>query len=192
MKIFMKIVVLSFLVTFFTQNCFADDYSFRKTTGGVSKAQVKSSESLTLSKEEEKNLYYKTNILGKDVMLVYAFVSNKLVSAYYILSESHTNKNDFINDYDKFKNTLTKKYGKAKEDRIIWKNDLYKDKYSDWGMALSVGHLIYMTSWETHDTEIRNLLHGENYDISSIISYRSKKLKGLEEKAKEKEDLDAL
>ena len=192
MKRFMKIVVIGFLVTFFTQNCFADDYDFRKTKWGMSKAQVKSSESLVITEEREKNLFYKTRILNKNVALLYKFINNQLVASYYMILETHTNKNDFIDDYDTFKNTLTKKYGKPKMDKIVWKNDLYKDDYSSWGMAISVGHLVYASTWEVPNTEIGNMLHGENYNISYVVTYESKKLKGLKEKVEEKEALDAL
>ncbi len=192
MKIFMRIMLVGLLAIFFTQNSFADDYDFRKTKWGMSAAQVKSSESLAIADENKKTLMYKTNILNKNVVLLYQFIDNQLVSAVYLLKETHTNKNNFITDYNDFKKTLTKKYGKPKKDKIFWKNDLYKDDYSSWGMAISVGHLIYSSGWETEDTEIMNTLIGENYKITFGVSYYSKKLKELTQKADEKEALDAL
>jgi len=107
-----------------------------------------------------------------------------------VLVESHTNKNDFITDYNDFKKILTKKYGKPKQDETLWKNDLYKDDYSDWGTAISIGHLVYLSSWETQDTEINNILMGENFAISCIVEYTSKNLKEIEKKAQEKKALD--
>jgi len=192
MKTLMRIVLIGLLVVFFAELSFADEYNFRKTKWGISIAQVKSSEPLDVVKEDENLLVYKTNVIGKDVFVAYFFIDSQLVRARYVLAESHTNKNDFITDYNDFKEILTKKYGKPKQDETFWKNDLYKDDYSDWGTAISVGHLVYLSSWETQDTEINNMLMGENFDISCIVEYSSKKLKGIEKKAQEKKALDAF
>ena len=192
MKTLLRIVLIGFLVVFFAELSFADEFNFRKTKWGMSIAQVKSSEPLDVAKENENLLGYKTNVIGKDVFVAYFFVDNQLVRARYVLAESHTNKNDFITDYNDFKEILTKKYGKPKQDETFWRNDLYKDDYSDWGTAISLGHLIYLSSWETQDTEINNMLMGENYDISCIVEYSSKNLKEIEKKAQEKKALDAF
>ena len=192
MKIFSKVILIGSLAIFFAQYAFAGDYTVRKTNWGMSIEQVKSSESLPLREETEKSLFYRTNILNKNMTLVYGFVDNKLTSVSYLSAVSHSNKTDFITDYEEFKTVLTKKYGKTIQDRTIWKNDLYKSDYSHWGMAISIGHLIYLTKWETTNTTIANMLTGDNYKITHVILYNSKKLKGLGEKAKEKEALDAL
>lgn len=75
---------------------------------------------------------------------------------------------------------------RQKKDETFWKNDLYKDDYSHWGTAISMGHLIYYSSWETDSTEINNMLMGDNFNISCIVEYRSKNLNKIEEKAREK------
>ena len=190
MKTFLQVALVGFLVVLFAENSFAEDYNFRKTRWGMSIAQVKSSEPLEVAKEDKTLLGYKTTVIGKDVLVAYFFVDNQLVRARYVLVESHTNKNDFITDYNDFKKILTKKYGKPKQDETLWKNDLYKDDYSDWGIAISMGHLVYLSSWETQDTEINNILMGENFDISCIVEYTSKNLKEIEKKAQEKKALD--
>ncbi len=192
MKIFIKIVIVCFVTVFFAQTSFANEYNFKKTKWGMSKSQVKSSESLKIHQNTKTTLLYKTSILNKKVLLGYTFVDNQLVSTGYLLAESHSNNNSFISDYEDFKKTLTKKYGKPKADRIVWKNDLYKDTYSSWGMAISVGHLVYLSSWELEDTIIDNILMGDNFKITHMVRYNSKKLKELEEKDEEKKALDAL
>jgi len=148
MRTFWKIALIGFLVVLLAESSFAGDYNFRKTKWGMSVAQVKSSEPLEVVKEDKDFLGYKTIVIGKDVLLGYFFVDNQLVRARYVLAESHTNENDFITDYNDFKKILTKKYGKPKQDETFWKNDLYKDDYSHWGTAISLGHLVYLSSWE--------------------------------------------
>ena len=192
MKTFLRVIWIGFIIVLCAELSFADEYNFRKTKWGMSIAQVKSSEPLDVAKEDENLIGYKTTVIGKDVLAAYFFIDNQLVRARYVLAKPHTNKNDFITDYNDFKEILTKKYGKPKEDKSFWKNDLYKDDYSRWGTAISLGHLIYFSSWETEDTEINNMLMGENYDISCIVEYSSKNLKEIEKKAKEKKALEAF
>lgn len=188
----LKILIAGFLVLLFTELSIAKEFSFRKTTWGMSIEEVKSSEPLKIAQEDENLLGYKTSVIGKNVFVAYFFIENQLIRARYVLAESHTNKNDYIADYNDFKEILTKKYGKPKRDETLWKNNLYKDDYSSWGSAIGMGHLVYLSTWETSNTEINNLLTGDNFDISCVIEYRSKKLKEIEKKAQEKRALDAF
>lgn len=192
MKIFMKMFVVGLLSVFFSQSSFAEDFDFRNVKWGMSKAQVKSSESLDVGDETQDGLLYKTQILNKNVLLMYNFVDNRLISSVYLIKERHTNNNDYIDDYETFKKTLTKKYGKPTTDKTIWKNNLYKDDPTHWGMAISMGHLLYVSEWETEDTKISIGLTGDNFKMNHGIIYKSKKLNVLKEKNKEKEALDAL
>lgn len=180
------------LLLFFAGTCLADDFTFRNTKWGMSVAEVKASEPLTVAKEDETLVAYKASIIGKDVFVVYLFTDNQLTRAKYVLAESHSNRNDFIKDYNDFKNILEKKYGSPSKDETLWRNDLYRNDYSDWGTAISLGHLLYFSTWETENTEIASILTGENFDISCVIEYSSKSLEELEKKAKEKKALDAF
>ena len=192
MKTLLRFVLVGLFIVFFVELSIADDNNFRKTKWGLSIAEVKSSEPLDVAEEDENSLAYKTKVIDKDVFLVYSFIDNQLVRAQYVLAESHLNKNDFITDYNDFKKVLSKKYGKPIQDKTVWKNDTYKDDYPRWGFAIGMGQLIYFSSWETQDTEISNLLMGDNFKISCIVRYGSKKLKEIEKKAQEKKALDAF
>lgn len=192
MKTVFRVATISLSVLAFSGICSANDFTFRKTRWGMTTAEVIASEPLKIAKEDESLLGYKTSVIGKDVFVVYFFIDNQLTRARYVLAESHSNKNDFITDYEDFKKILIKKYGNPGQDESIWRNDLYKDNYSDWGTAISIGHLVYFATWKTSDSEISNLLTGENYDISCIVEYSSTNLKKIEKKVQEKEALDAF
>ncbi|MDP8262734.1 MAG: hypothetical protein P9M13_05470 [Candidatus Ancaeobacter aquaticus] len=192
MKTFFRIICIGLLVVLFSEFSFAKEFNFRKTNWGMSIAQVKSSEPPAKWEGDGNRLLYKTNVIGKDVIIAYYFVDNQLVRAEYVLVDNHTNLNDFIGDYTDFEEILIKKYGKPKRDEQVWRNDLFKEKHSDWGMAISVGHLMYYSSWETQDTEIDILLMGENYIVKCVVEYRSKNLKAKEKKAREKKALDVF
>lgn len=115
-----------------------------------------------------------------------------LVRGIYLFSERHTNQNDYISDYKTLKKSLTKKYGKPKSSKSYWLNDLYKDNYQQWGMAVSKGDLTYYTHFKTDDTEIVLALSGDNYKIDLRIEYQSIKLGKLEHAEKEKKNQDKL
>jgi len=161
---------------------------FRDTKWGMSNAEVKKIEKENFFKEEGNFLGYKGEVGGKDCQIIYTFVQDKLVRAEYIITEKHTNQNDYISDYNSLKELLTKKYGKPTKDEEFWRNDLYKDDYSHWGFAVSLGHHAYFTTWETPSTEILEFLHGDNYQITLGIGYTSKQFEDLEKKTKEEEE----
>lgn len=119
MKTIMKVVLIGFFTIIFSTTCFAEDHTFRKTKWGMSIAEVKSSEPLDVVKEKDDLLGYKTNVIGKDVFVAYFFIDNQLVRARYVLAESHSNNNDYIIDYNDFKEILIKKYGPPKKRRNI-------------------------------------------------------------------------
>ena len=165
----------------------SEKYDFRKTNWGMSKEQVKAIEDKKPDFDEDTFVEYKVEISGNDFKCVYNFLQDKLYSSKYIFNGTHTNKNDYIYDYENLKEILIKKYGKPKADEVVWKNDLYKNDKQEWGMAISVGHLTYGAIWETPSTEIGLILVGNNYRIMLVIGYDSKELKEWAKRIEEKE-----
>ena len=163
---------------------------FRKTNWGMSQAQVKATETTPIIKETPEILAYKTTLADFDTYVIYIFAGNKLTRTKYNLIEPHSNKNDYISDYNTLKGLLEKKYGNSVEDEKIWKNDLYKDDYSDWGFAVSLGHLVYYAKWESEKADIILMLSGENYDIETVVEYSSKELGSVEDELRTQNSLD--
>ena len=184
-------IIIAFII--FPVTTFAKEYDFRKTNWGMSIEEVKKSE-LKLEKSMwdlgNTLAYGRAMVLSKKVMIRYSFIDNKLIKAMYILMSEHTNKTDFITDYTDFKDILTKKYGKPDYDTVSWKNRLFEDDYAHWGLAISMGHLVYLSKWETQDTKIDISLSGENHKINCYVVYSSKALKILGEEAKNKRELN--
>jgi len=172
----------------------AMDFSgdFRGSSWGDSKLDVKKSETFPVSDENNDSLVYKTSIGGVDVAALYQFLDDRLIQAAYISTESHFNKNDFIDDYNKLKQLLIKKYGDPFSDNILWKNDLYKDESSGWGTAISIGHLVYGAKWSVGNTEIMTGLSGDNFKITHIILYNDKSSEGKYKNKKDSMALDQL
>jgi hypothetical protein len=166
----------------------ASSFDFRKSNWGMSKAQVKSSENITLVKEDVNLLAYSGNVSNLEVLVIYIFVEDKLVRTRYSFIEKHTNKNEYISDYSAIKVALTEKYGNPSLDKEYWLNDLYKKDYDQKGFAISLGHLKYFSEWETTRTKITSALTGDNYEISHVTEYLSKELDAFEEKKKKEKN----
>jgi hypothetical protein len=96
-----------------------------------------------------------------------------------------SSENDYISDFDSLKSALTIKYGEPTDDKTIWKNSLYRDDKEEWGLAISIGHLYYYTSWKTDTTEISLGLIGDNFEINFFIDYSSIALAELEKQQRQ-------
>ncbi len=107
----------------------------------------------------------------------YDFADGKLFGGGYVFIEEHTNKNDYISDYNNVKEILTREYGSPTIDSTEWRNDLYKNDPQYWGLAISKGHLIYLNTWETQTTEIVLILGGDNFKIKFVAGYTSNNFK---------------
>jgi hypothetical protein len=166
--------------------------TFRKVSWGCSKEDVKSTEDKEIFYETDDAIFYKGTISGLNCTIIYIFANNMLVRGRYYYDEAHSNKNSYIDDYQLIKKLLIEKYGNPNEEEQIWKNDLYKDDYSGWGMAISLGHMYYYANWKINQTNISDQLYGDNYEVKHIIDYTSIEFGELEDeikKAKAKEDL---
>tara|TARA_B100000212_G_C27374187_1_gene533943 strand:- start:2026 stop:2697 length:672 start_codon:yes stop_codon:yes gene_type:complete len=170
----------------------AIDYDFRKSRWGDSRSEVIASEGAEPLVSQEGLIGYQTRVAGLDMLAAYIFVGDQLVRARYVITEKHANETDFISDYNNLKELLSNKYGVPDEDENIWKNDLFKDSYEDWGMALQVGHLVYYSHWTHQRTEIKLVLNGDNYEIDFLLEYSSNDLGKLEAEQRNAKTMDAL
>ncbi|MFW6172731.1 MAG: hypothetical protein ACOC5T_03205, partial [Elusimicrobiota bacterium] len=167
--------------------------NFRNTRWGMAIEEVKKIEGEPKEQIKSQGLDiigYQRIVSGMDCLVLYIFAENKLTRAKYSFAEKHSNLNIYIDDFKKIKKTLTEKYGEPKNDNKYWLDDLYKDDYSDWGMAISVGDLRYFTTWDMPETTITLALTGDNYEISLVVEYLGKEFEELEEKVKKEAEED--
>lgn len=148
---------------------------FRSTTWGMTKAEVAKSEPNVLTPSQYPNYAFVNNVKvagTHKANALYGFnTQGQLFQGMYTFLATHTNKNDYIEDYKSIKDILTKKYGKPYSDETTWKNDQYKDDPQNYGRAVSKGHLIYHCGFSAGDTEITLGLDGDNYEISHVLLY---------------------
>jgi hypothetical protein len=164
---------------------------FRHVRWGMRQVEVKAAENQSGTSLVESNgdvQHYNCEIANLKCALLYTFVTDKLISAMYMVTEQHSNDNLYIADFEKLKKILTEKYGSPFE-KDIWSQDLYRNDPSHYGMAISVGHLTKGARWSTGRTVVGLILRGDNFKISLAVSYQSSELGHLETEIQKKKDL---
>lgn len=152
---------------------------FRNALWGMTKEQVKASESSEFVKEGRLDgdmaglelLTYKTGELGASAFIAYYFAGDALTRARYIIAETHSDTNAYIQDFKKFKDQITDKYGAPARDQKIWSNELFKDDPSRYGTALASGHVTYVAEWYPKETVIQLLMRGDNFKVTLWVEY---------------------
>lgn len=165
---------------------------FRKSAWGSSITQVKASEGHEPRYEDDDYLDFEVKLGRFNCLAVYIFVGNQLVRGKYRIVDEYQNQTNYISAYDELKESVTKKYGSPIEDKTYWLNDLYKDDYSEWGMAVGCGHLSKFATWETQESKINAGIYGENFDVTVGVEYKAKAFDGVEDAIKEAELMDDL
>lgn len=164
---FITLIFTLFIHTFTI--CLAGD--FREADWGMTKEQVEKLENSKKKSLSIDKILYLGELGNLEVMIGYHFINNKLVKGQYIFDNKHTDSNQYILDYNKINDLLCSKYGDYASDRTVWNNDLFKNRPNDYGMALSVGHLVYMAVWYTDKSKIFHAIGGDNHEISHGITY---------------------
>ena len=158
------------------------EYDFKKFFWGASMDEVIKVEGTPLldgkvNGVDATYIAYKTTAVGLDMILAYYFCDDGLFQVRYILNETHSNESLYIDDYEKFKSALEKKYGETWWDFENWENDSKKEYYADKkGDALCYGYLEYSTIWFLDRTYISMDMSADNYDITMTVNYESKEI----------------
>jgi hypothetical protein len=153
---------------------------FRDTRWGMSKRQVAELEGEISHLEKSYGLEivrYQKKVLDLKCSIEFMFAGNRLIKAKYIFLEQHKHKSQYIGDYKKIKDWLTEMHGMPKGSNVTWRNDLYKEDYSNWGLAVSLGHLEYSSLWKNQEIEIFLTLSGGNNKLSLEAEYKGLRIR---------------
>ncbi len=183
----MSVLILTLVLT---SVCWGSDYDFRKTRWGMSQNEVLGSEEIVPVEKSDNLLRYSTEVLGRNVDLLFSFVDEKLIEASYRLTENYLVSDHFIRVYSEFQDALREKYGVPQEQSITWVNNLYKKDRSKRGLALSLGHVAYNSAWKTANTVITCSLREQNYNILCLVEYRSAEFDHLMKLARQEKKSD--
>jgi hypothetical protein len=115
---------------------------------------------------------YQKEILERDCLIGFYFSNDRLKGAKLSFLEQHTNKNQNIADFKRIKDLMVQKYGRPIEDKISWEDVTHKENISEWGNAIGMGHLEYVSKWSTRKTEVLLRLFGGEDEISLEVTYK--------------------
>lgn len=115
---------------------------------------------------------YQKEILERDCLIGFYFSNDRLKGAKLSFLEQHTNKNQNIADFKRIKDLLVQKYGRPIKDKISWEDITHKENISEWGNAIGMGHLEYVSKWSTRKTEVLLRLFGGEDEISLEVTYK--------------------
>ena len=159
---------------------------FRNTTWGMDRAQVMSIEGTPPRQIGERGdqivlRYESARLAGLDCRVVYIFAKDKLVRTKYIFQQEHDKKNEYLADFTMvdafFMGTMERPTGQ----RVAWYNETYKGEPQKYGVAVSLGQLLYSTQWKGARTIVTHALSGENGTITHEVEYVSVDLEPWEE-----------
>jgi len=146
------------------------DPAFQPTMAwGTSRSQILRSEgrpqSLDVSEGREV-LIYQQVVMNKKCRVEYILEGGRLVSARLHLLENYADKARYIEDYNRVHEFLTARVGAPRADRTVWQDRSYERLSDCWGIALSQGHVEFLSEWVFSDTEVRLTLAGANNHVA--------------------------
>lgn len=179
-----SLCLLLYCTTSFGQY-FLTSFDFRNTRWGMPKGVVKASENLKLIEEikldSTRNKSFGTNealtYIGKinprEVLIIYTFQDNQLVSALQFFTEQYKDEAVYIDEYYKHKIELTDKYGMPIESGKLFLDDTEENNRAN---NLNTGNLSLYSVWENPNTKIDLLLSKKANagKVILMISYAGK------------------
>jgi len=167
---------------------------FRKTTWGMTPAQVMASESakrhnVRISKPETIVQYDRVNFAGLSGRLLYMFADDKLVRAKFLFNAEHSDEDEFIGDFRMVEPFLLERYGKASSDRAIWENDETQQEPKSYldqdraaatgifpsdknvGLAVALGHLKLFTERASGHTKVVHAMTGSDHRVTHQVEF---------------------
>ncbi len=131
---------------------------------GKNPSAIRAAVTGTIRDDQQGKLIYLRNVGDHGALEGYEFRQDILVRGQYLLLQRPLNRlNEFIDYYQRVKQTVTEQYGQPSLDHIVWENDLYQPVPDYWGVAVMMGQLRYQAKWETEEGTITLDLTGDHH-----------------------------
>jgi hypothetical protein len=165
---------------------------FRNIPWGLTADEVKRRMKDKPAADNDRVIVFPDRVGSLTAHCCFALAGGRFVRGQYRFAEEHANDNLFLDDFDAIDGLLSKKYGKPAENKRVWRDDLYKDDRTEWGMAVKTGRLIVYSTWKMGKVRIAHGLSGDNYEVEHVIEYTQDDMEILESSIREQEDQDKL
>lgn len=167
---------------------------FRDTKWGMTKAQVKAIETTHIDEDKGNTLVYLDNVAGFETEIVYTFLDGKLSQGvYYFVMDNFKDYGKYIENYNRLKLLLEKKYKTPQSDNINWigANNTNQDNTA-LPNALYNGLIGFDSYWQTDATEIHLSMRCVDHKVFMSLNYETINLKRDLENLKLKSELQGL
>jgi hypothetical protein len=129
---------------------------------------------------------YIQKVINMDCAIEYIFAANRLSKTKFsFLNTYPEDKNAYLDDYRKIKDALVQKFGRPLEENMNWLDSSFRDDFSNWGEAISLGHLALSSHWQTPQTQITASLGGAKEEVSLVVEYTALQAGELAKKSQE-------
>ena len=151
---------------------YLEPFYIRKTTIGATREDVLGAET-TVASYDKNNLLIFKNIYSESVKtrLYYYFKDDYLYKVIFNFEDSHNDKNEFIEDYLRVKESLVLDYGESSISKITWNDERLKDDPRQLGLALITGKVEYFDAWLKGNTMIFLEMSGKDYEVTTTLTY---------------------
>ncbi len=116
-------------------------------------------------------LVYKQQLIDLDCDIEYRFTTNKLYQTQFYFAVDPGDGNACLDDYRNIKDALAQKFGKPLEEKMVWRDNTYREDFSAWGTAVGLGQLELRSRWLTAGSEITARLAGQSQGASIIVLF---------------------
>lgn len=146
---------------------------------GLGRDLVRDNEFSEFLGANENVLVYRGKDFGFQAFLQYYFYGEplrdgKLGRAEIIYNDMNSNPQDYLNDYIKVQDQISKIFGAPSSENIIWKDDRFQDDEEMWGVAAMMGQVQFLSIWSTRRSVIQLILTGADMRADMRAIYISK------------------
>jgi hypothetical protein len=136
---------------------------------------------------DAEHLFYRSTVDSKQTTVILNFTNDQLAQVFYNILAEHSDDQAYLSDFSSIDDLLKDKYKSPSSSGPQWADDLYKNRPSDWGMALASGRMQMRSEWQTPRTNITHAMVGDNFKITHGIIYTSRELTAaMKQAAREK------
>jgi hypothetical protein len=148
------------------------DPDFRNIKWGMSPSEVQLHEKIQFTTEVDGRrtvLGGNAQAGGKNCLLIYTFIDDKLVRALYNFAETYTDYNMYYSDYRGVNETLKKMYGKPVEENSMLPRNTRPENI---GVRILAGKAGFRTKWNLKNGNyVIHSLYGEKLKVSHWIEF---------------------
>lgn len=149
-------------------------FQFRKAWWGMSMDEVRESEAVPPTQENEEVIVYRGKTLGLKSIIGYIFKDDSLTAGRCLFEHTRVETGEYISDFEYLKSAFTEKYGQPAVDNIEWLNPRSENKDNP-EKALLAGDMFYYAIWNMPKTKIMMTLRKEEKKLQLGFEY-SKRL----------------